>query len=376
MKRRDFVRKAAVGATAGGLIVSGCGEGPGARRRGTTGGVNRRVQWRLASSFPRSLDLLFGSAERLCDRVHELTDGNFEIKAYQGGEIVPPLEVLDATQRRSVEMGHTASYYYIGKNPTLAFDTTVPFGLTARQQNAWMYSGGGLELMREVLAEFNIIHFPGGNTGVQMGGWFRNPVESLQDLRGLKMRIPGLGGKIMQELGVTAQVIPGGDVYVSLERGAIDAAEWVGPYDDIKMGLHEVAKNYYYPGWWEPGASLSYYINMDAWNTLPSGYQQALATACAEANITMLSGYDVLNAEGLSTIREAGVILRPFPDDIMHAAYAATREFMEDEASRNPQYAKVYEAFRTWQKTSAEWFSLGELSYQTFSYGALTGKDV
>lgn len=373
MKRRDFVKTAAVGAAAGGLIASGCGEGPGARRRGAGGETRGLVRWRLASSFPRSLDILFGAAERMATRVKEMTGGNFEIKPYQAGEIVPPLEVLDATQKGSVEMGHTASYYYIGKNPALAFDTTVPFGMTTRQQNAWLYAGGGLEMIREVLADFNIINFPGGNTGVQMGGWFREPVGSLADLKGLKMRIPGLGGEVMKRLGVTAQVIPGGEVYVSLERGAIDAAEWVGPYDDAKLGLHEVAKNYYYPGWWEPASGLSYYINKGAWDKLPKEYQAALQAACAESNITMTAAYDTGNAKALKTIRDAGVTLRPYPPDVMEAAYKTTTELLEEQAAGNAGYEKILRAYKAWQKESADWFSIGEETYESFSFPRHTG---
>lgn len=368
MKRRDFVKTAAAGAAAGGLLASGCGEGPGARRRTSAAGRLGTVRWRLASSFPRSLDVLYGAAERMSQRVKELTGGNFVIESYQAGEIVPPLEVMNAVQSGSIEMGHTASYYYIGKNPALAFDCTVPFGMTARQQNAWLYSGGGIDLVREILADFNIVNFPGGNTGVQMGGWFRNPVAGLSDLRGLKMRIPGLGGEVMKRLGVTAQVIPGGEVYISLERGAIDAAEWVGPYDDVKLGLHKVAKNYYYPGWWEPGAGLSYYVNRTAWEKLPREYQSAVEAACAESNIAMTSAYDGRNAESLTTIREAGVTLRPFPPDVMEAARSVTREMLEEFASKETGYEKVMRSYMKWQEQTAGWFALAEQTYENFVF--------
>ena len=368
MKRRTFLTTTALGAASGGLIASGCGEGPGARRRTLGGGTRERVQWRLASSFPRALDIVYGAAERMSERVRVLTGGNFDIKTYQGGEIVPPLEVLDATGRGSVEMGHSASYYFIGKNPALAFDCTVPFGLTARQQNAWMYYGGGLELMRELLADFNVINFPGGNTGVQMGGWFREPFADLSELRGRKMRIPGLGGKVMEELGVTAQVIPGGEVYIALERGAIDAADWVGPYDDVKLGLYQVAKNYYYPGWWEPGPMLSYYINRDAWNKLPEEYQSALEVACAESNLQMLAFYDAGNAKALGTIRDADVNLLPFPADVMRAAQRASTDIMEEQAAADSGYAKVYEAFKAWQTLSSGWLGLAEEAYTQFAF--------
>ncbi|MCE2502953.1 MAG: TRAP transporter substrate-binding protein DctP [Chlorobi bacterium] len=368
MKRRHFIKATAVGAASGGVILNGCGEGPGARRRKVSAGKREQVRWRLASSFPGSLDLLYGTAERLSERVSQLTDGNFTIKTYQGGEIVPPLEVLEAVDRRSVEMAHTASYYFIGKNPALAFDCTVPFGLTVRQQNAWMYYGGGLELMRELFADFNVLNFPGGNTGVQMGGWFREPFADLSELKGRKMRIPGLGGKVMEELGVTAQVIPGGEVYIALERGAIDAAEWVGPHDDVKLGLHKVAKNYYYPGWWEPGAMLSYYINRDAWEKLPSEYQGALETACAESNVTMMAGYDAKNMAALTTIREADVALRPFPADVLKRAREAAQQIMEDRAVADPGYAKVYKAFTKWRDQSSAWLGLAEEMYTGFAF--------
>ncbi len=367
MKRRAFV--GGVGAVGAGLVagaVPGCGEGPGARRRGGGGARGERLTWRLASSFPNSLDVLYGAAERFAQRVGELTDGYLEIEPYQGGELVPPLEVLDAVGRGSVEIGHSASYYFIGKNPALAFDCTVPFGLTARQQNAWMYEGDGLTLLREIFREFNVFNLPGGNTGVQMGGWFREPIRDLADLAGRKMRIPGLGGKVMERLGVTAQVIPGGEVYTALERGSIDAAEFVGPYDDLKLGLHEVAKHYYYPGWWEPGAMLSYYVNLDAWEGLPPFYRAAIESAAAESNVRMLAGYDARNVEALGIIRDAGVELHPFPADVMEAAERAAREIMEEEAATHESYRKVYNSFRAWQKSSTEWFDMAEGEYARF----------
>ena len=365
MKRRKFVTTVGTGIVATGL--AGCGEGPGARRRSQGSGSDRRqISWRLASSFPGSLDILYGWAARFCERVGELTDGAFEITPHQAGELVPPLEVLDAVGRGSVEVGHSASYYFIGKNPALAFDCTVPFGLTAREQTAWMYDGGGIELMRPLFADFNVVNFPGGNTGVQMGGWFRNPIADLADLQGRKMRIPGLGGKVMERLGVTAQVIPGGEVYTALERGSIDAAEFVGPYDDLKLGLHEVAPHYYYPGWWEPGAMLSYYVNRDAWEGLPSAYRAAIEVAAAESNIGMLASYDAGNLQGLATLRTAGARLHPFPEDVMRAAYDAAQEILAEEAAADPSYRTVHDAFRSWQKKSSGWFDLAEGEYARF----------
>ncbi len=372
MKRRAFVGGVgALGAAAAGATLLGCGEGPGARRHHKGVEHGERLSWRLASSFPNSLDVLYGSAERFAERVGELTDGGLTIDPYQGGEVVPPLEVLDAVGRGSIEIGHSASYYYIGKNPSFAFDCTVPFGLTARQQNAWMYDGGGLELLRPIFAEFNVLNIPGGNTGVQMGGWFREEVTSLESLRGRKMRIPGLGGKVMERLGVTAQVIPGGEVYTALERGSIDAAEFVGPYDDLKLGLHEVAPWYYYPGWWEPGAMISYYLNLDAWNALPRAWQAAVESAAAESNVRMLAGYDRLNVQALATIREKGVKLRAFPEDVMVAARREARAIMEEQAAEDETYGKIYAALLAWQGESTAWFDRAEGEYARFMAGDL-----
>lgn len=365
MERRDFVRKAAIGAAAGG-ILAGCG-----REAGEGGAANvqtrPRVRWRLASSFPRSLDTIYGAAEVLAERVDALTDGRFTIRPYPGGEIVPYDQVLDSVQKGTIQIGHAASYYFIGKNPALAFDTCVPFGLTARQHNAWMRHGGGLELMRELFADFNIVNLMGGNTGAQMGGWFRRPIGSLNDLRGIKMRIPGLGGRVMDALGVTVQVLPGGEIYPALERGAIDAAEWVGPYDDEKLGLHEVARHYYYPGWWEPSAALTFYINQSAWDQLPSAYQQALEVASAEANASMLARYDAKNPQSLNSLLEQGVQVHAFPDDVMEAAQEATTRLLEEQSS-DPLYTKVYEAFKQWRDDSYRWFATAEHTYAAFAY--------
>lgn len=322
----------------------------------------------LASSFPPSLDTIFGAGEKLSERVSQLTDGRFSIRVYPAGELVPGLQVLDSVQQGAVQMGHTAGYYYIGKNPALAFDTTLPFGLTARQQNAWLYHGGGLELMREVYADFGVRNFPGGNTGAQMGGWFRNEVQSLGDLKGLKMRIPGLGGEVMDRLGVTVQVLAGGDIFPSLERGAIDATEWVGPYDDLKLGFHKAASNYYYPGWWEPGPSLSFLVNQNAWDKLPTDYQQALEVATAEANQFMLTRYDAVNLGAMKQLIAEGVTLRAFSEDIMVAAQSTFREQVEQLAASDVGYRKIYDQWKTFREDSFAWFGTAEKAYADFSF--------
>lgn len=366
MKRRQFVRNASM-AAAGGALVAGCASG----ESGSAASVQTRprVSWRLTSSFPRSLDTIYGAAEVLGNRVSDLTDGRFTIRAFPAGELVPYNQVLETVQKGTVQMGHSASYYFTGLNPALAFDATVPFGLNARQLNAWFYHGDGMDLMRELFADFNIINLPGGNTGVQMGGWFRERVDSLSDFRGLKMRIPGFGGQVMAELGVNVQVLAGGEIYPALERGVIDAAEWTGPYDDEKLGFHQIAKNYYYPGWWEPGPGLSFYINKDAWEELPSDYKAALETAAAEANVDMVASYDAKNPVALARLLdEEDVTMRPFSDDVMTRAREITMDIIESEASSDPMYRRIWDSYNAWRKASNRWLRTAENTYATFAF--------
>src|SRR5215211_1485064 len=275
------------------------------------------IKWRLASSFPKSLDTLFGAVDRFTTHIAEATDNKFQIRAFAGGEIVPPFQVLDAVQNNTVEMGHTASYYYIGKDPTFAIDSTIPFGMNARQMNAWMMAGGGLDLLRNFFKDYNVYNIPSGNTGAQMGGWYRKEIKTVNDLKGLKMRIAGLAGEVLGKLGVVAQQIPGGDIYPALEKGTIDAAEWVGPYDDEKLGFYKVAKYYYYPGWWEGGPELDLFVNTQAWEKLPKSYQAILEAACYEANVDMMAKYDALNPAALRRLVAAGVQLRPFSRELL-----------------------------------------------------------
>jgi TRAP-type mannitol/chloroaromatic compound transport system substrate-binding protein len=363
--RRDLLRKAALAGAAG--VVAGCG---GSASDGSAPAVQTKpnLNWRLASSFPRSLDTIYGAAEVFANRVETLSEGRFRIRCYPSPELVPALQVLDAVQQGTVQVGHTASYYYTGKHPALAFDTAVPFGLTSRQQTAWLYEAGGLDLMREVFADFGILNLPGGNTGAQMGGWFRREVPSLSALNGLKMRIPGLGGEVMSRLGVTVQTISGGEIYPALERGAIDATEWVGPYDDEKLGFHQIAKYYYYPGWWEPGPNLSLYFNRKSWDGLPSSYQEILVTAAKEAHLVTQSRYDALNPMAIDKILAHGVQLRAFSRDIMEAAQRETIALMEEIAAKEPTYDKIFRAWKAYRQQSLRWFATAELAYQDFAF--------
>ena len=327
------------------------------------------VQWRLVSSYPKSLDTIYGAAEVLAKRVAELTDGKFQIRVFAAGDLVPGLQVMDAVGNGTVECGHSASYYYVGKTKALAFDCAVPFGLTARQQNAWYAQGGGRELMSEIFRPYHIIPFAGGNTGAQMGGWFRKPINGLADLKGLKMRIPGIGGEIMSRLGVVPQTLAGADIYPALERGALDASEWVGPYDDEKLGLYKIAKHYYFPGWWEAGPQLSFYVNDAAWAKLPKAWQAAFTVATVEANATMLAMYDARNPQALVRLmNQHRIVLHRYPEDVMQAAQKATFAYFEEEAAKDPLFRKVYASWKPWRKLTQGWFNLSETSLENFMY--------
>ena len=373
MDRRTFLGRFAqtlAGMTAGGAVVSACG---GTNTTEATDGApasitTKKVRWRLASSFPRSLDTIFGAADYMADRVRALTDGNFDIRVYPGGELVPGLQVLDAVQNETVQIGQSCSYYYTGKNPALAFDTCVPFGMTARQQQAWLGEGGGGELMAKVFSDFGVRSFPSGNTGAQMGGWFKDELEGLNGLKGLKMRIPGLGGDVMSALGASVQVIAGGEIYPALERGAIDATEWVGPYDDEKLGFYKVAKNYYYPGWWEPGPSMSIYIGERAWSSLPVTYREILKSAIHEAGMEMQRRYDARNPAALKRILGQGVTLRPFAEDLMGAAWDASNQILEDYAANDAGYAEIYRHWKASRADQFKFFATAELAYARFAY--------
>jgi TRAP-type mannitol/chloroaromatic compound transport system substrate-binding protein len=332
------------------------------------------LKWRCASSYPRSLDILFGAADEIAKRIAAATDNKFQIRVFAAGEIVPGLQVLDAVQNETVECGHTASYYYVGKDPTFAFDTAIPFGLNCRAQNAWMYYGGGLELMRELFRGYNIIQFPAGNTGAQMGGWFRKEIKTIEDLSGLKFRIAGLAGQVVTKLGAVPQQIAGGDLYPALEKGTIDAAEWVGPYDDEKLGFVRVAPYYYYPGWWEGGPQLSFYVNIKQWESLPKEYQAAVETACAAANVLMVARYDAGNPPALRRLVGEGAMLKPFPRDVLLASYKAAFEVYEETAAKNLRFRKVYEAWSKFRDEETLWFRVAENTMDNFIYAQAAAK--
>ena len=366
MKRRQLVKRGAIAAATGAIIA--CERADPNNSPSVEAGNLPKIRWRMVTSWLKSLDTIYGGAQTICDRVSAMTGGNFTIEPYAAEEIVPALEVLDAVQNGTVECGHTASYYYVGKNSALAFGASVPFGLTAQQQNAWYYHGGGLEMMRELYSDFNIINFPAGNTGAQMGGWFKREIQSLADLQGLKMRIPGIGGEIMSRLGVNVQVLSAGEVYLALERGAIDAAELVGPYDDLKLGLNKAAPYYYYPGWWEPGLTIEVQVNKSQWSKLPAEYQEIFKVAAMSANLNMLSKYEALNRKALKTLTDSGTELKSYPPEILESAQQAAAEYYTEESNKNPAFKKIFDQWSQFRTTIFDWNEINESSYTSFVY--------
>jgi TRAP-type mannitol/chloroaromatic compound transport system substrate-binding protein len=324
------------------------------------------IKWRLTSSFPRVLDTIFGTAQTFAKYVAEATDNKFQIQTFPAGEIVPGLAALDAVSNGTVECAQTPVYFYIGKDPTLGFGTGVPFGLNARLQHSWWHFAGGAEIINEALAKFNVVGFPVGNSGCQMGGFFRKELQEVEDLKGLKFRVGGMGGQVLAKLGVVPQQIAPGDVYPALERGTIDAAEFVGPYDDEKLGFQRVARFYYYPGWWEGGAMMHLIINTEQWNKLPKTYQRIVQGAAESANNWMLAKYDSVNAPALRRLVGNGAQLRPFPPAIMEAAYKAAQELYAEIAETSPTFKRALESMNAFRTEQLQWWQVGEYSFDSF----------
>lgn len=405
LNRRDFLKKASVATVAGGTgLLVGCSMGqpetssapapaettqpqesttnvaaPGAEA--TSEEISEAVasdqalpeiNWQMATSWPVGLDTIFGGAVIFAERMGALTGGKFKIEPRAAGELAPGLEVLNVVEQGAVPVGHTASYYYVGKSPVTAFGTALPFGLNAQQQNAWLYEGGGLDTLQEYYAEkFGVIQFPAGNTGVQMGGWFGKEISTVADLQGLKMRIPGLGGQVMSKLGVTVQVVAGGEIFQALQTGAIDAAEWIGPYDDEKLGLNKAVDFYYYPGWWEPGPTLEVEINLNEWNKLPEVYQEAIKTAAFEANTIMLARYDARNGEVLKRLVDGGTQLRVYSDEIMAAAEAAAFELYDELSAQDADFKSIFAGWNAFRQQVQAWHDINEGGYSRFVHTQL-----
>ncbi|MGY3033155.1 TRAP-type mannitol/chloroaromatic compound transport system substrate-binding protein [Bradyrhizobium sp. USDA 4354] len=324
------------------------------------------VKWRLAASWPKSLDTLYGGCEYFCKRVAEITDNRFQIQPFAAGEIVPGLQVLDAVSNGTVEMGNTALYYYWGKNPAFTFGTSLPFGLNTRQHISWLIWAGGQDMLNDLLKEHNAIGVPTGSTGAQMGGWFRKEIKTVDDLKGLKFRVGGFAGTIISKLGGVPQQIAAGDIYPALEKGTIDAAEWVGPYDDEKLGFVKVAKYYYYPGWWEGTGQGHNIMNLEKWNALPKNYQAAISTASLDTFTWVTGKYDSVNPPALKRLLASGAILKPFPQEVLEACYGAANGIYADLAKSNPHFAKMYASLTAFRSESLAWMQVAELSFDTF----------
>ena len=325
-----------------------------------------QIKWRLTSSFPKSLDTIFGAAEVFSKKLSEITDGKFQVQVFAAGEIVPGLQAADAVINDTVEMCHTVSYYFVGKDPTYALFSAVPFGLNARLQNSWLLQGEGGPLQDEFYATQGLKGVVCGNTGSQMGGWFRKEVKTVADMNGLKMRIGGFAGQVMQKIGVVPQQIAGGDIYPALEKGTIDAAEWVGPYDDEKLGFYKVAPYYYYPGFWEGGPALHLFINKARWDSLPPVYQAAVQAAAAYANDITLAKYDMLNPPAIKRLAAAGTQLRPFSTEILDACFKAANEVYAETGAKNATFKKVYESMAAFRGDGYLWWQLTEYTFDTF----------
>jgi TRAP-type mannitol/chloroaromatic compound transport system substrate-binding protein len=358
MDRRSFIRKAGVGGV--GAVAATALAAPAIAQS------NPKITWRLTSSFPKTLDTIYGGAVVFSNMLKEATDGNFDIQVFAAGEIVPGLQAADATSAGTVEACHTVSYYYWGKNPTWALGAAVPFALNARGMNAWQYHGGGIDLFNEFLGAQGLVGYPGGNTGVQMGGWFRKEIKTVADMQGLKMRIGGFAGKVVEKLGVVPQQIAGGEIYQALEKGTIDAAEWVGPYDDAKLGFQKVAPFYYYPGWWEGGPTVHLMFNKAKFDELPASYKSLVRTAAHAADADMLQKYDYLNPTAVKQLVANGAQLRPFSSEILMACFDASNQVYAEMEAANPEFKKIWDSIKAFRKDYYLNMQIAEYNYDTF----------
>ena len=354
MDRRSLIKNAGIA----GVLAAGIA--PAVHAQGAA------IRWRLASSFPKSLDTIFGAAETFAKKVGEMSGGKFTITTHAAGELMPAFGVVDGVQNGTVECAHTAPYYFFGKDETFALGCAIPFGLNSRQMTAWMYEGNGGKLMREFYKGYNIINFPMGNTGAQMGGWYRKEIKSVKDMKGLKMRIGGFGGKVLERMGSVPQNIPGGEIYQALEKGTIDAAEWVGPYDDQKLGFNKVAPFYYYPGWWEGGPELDVFVNNKAYDALTPDNKTIVEAAAAFAHTEMQAKYDTKNPTALKQLVGNNAKVLPFPKDVMDLAFKESMALYSEISARNPAWKKVYDDYAAFRKDQNLWFRFTEARFDSF----------
>jgi TRAP-type mannitol/chloroaromatic compound transport system substrate-binding protein len=356
MDRRSLIKRAGIA----GVLAAGAAPAVHAQTA---------IRWRLASSFPKALDTIYGAAEVFSKKVKEMSGGKFEISVHPGGELVPPFGVVDAVQNGTVEMAHTAPYYFFGKDETFALACAIPFGLNSRQMTAWMYEGNGLKLMREFYANYNIVSFPMGNTGAQMGGWYRKQIKSVADMKGLKFRVGGFAGKVVERMGGVPQNIPGGEIYQALEKGTLDAAEWVGPYDDQKLGFYKVAPFYHYPGWWEGGPQLDLYINNKAYDTLSAENKAIVEAAASHAHTVMQAKYDAKNPEALKQLVANKTKLVVFPKAVLDLAFKESMALYSEISAKNPNWKKVYADYSNFRRESNLWFRFTEARFDSYMQG-------
>ncbi|MCA6217653.1 TRAP transporter substrate-binding protein DctP [Ideonella sp. B7] len=354
MERRSFVRSAGLA----GVLAAGAAP--------AIVHAQAAVRWRIASSFPKSLDTIYGAAEVFAKKVGELSGGKFQVTVHAAGELMPAFGVVDGVQNGTVEACHTVPYYFFGKDETFALGAAVPFGLNSRQMTAWMFEGNGLKLMREFYAGYNMINFPCGNTGAQMAGWYRKEIKSTADIKGLKFRVGGFAGKVIERMGGVPQNIPGGEIYQALEKGTIDAAEWIGPYDDLKLGFNKVAPHYYYPGWWEGGPQIDLFINQKAYAGLSAEYKAMVEAAAAVAHIDMQAKYDARNPGALKQLVGSGTKLARFPKDVMELAFKESMALYSELSAKNPRWKKVYTDMANFRREENLWFRFAEASFDDF----------
>ena len=353
-------------AFAGLLAVSlvACG---GSEKLEETAKVEKKIEtihWKMVTAWPKNFPGLGTGAEAFAKNITKMSDGRLDIKVYAAGELVPALEVFDAVSRGTAQIGHSSAYYWKGKAPAVQFFSSVPFGMTAQEFNAWLEFGGGLELWEEVYAPFNIIPMAAGNTGAQMGGWFNKEINSLADFQGLKMRMPGLGGEVLKKVGAVTVNLPGSEMFTALQTGALDATEWVGPYNDLAFGLYKAAKYYYYPGWQEPGSAVEALINKDAFNDLPADLQEIVRSAAAQANLNMLNELTARNNAALQTlVDEHNVTLKKFPKDLLEALRVASDETLKEVAANDAMSQKVYDSFTGFLHSVSEWHDISERAF-------------
>lgn len=354
MKRRDFLAKAGAGS-----LIAGSALGV-----STIANAKPAYKWKMVTTWPKNFPGLGTGANTVARLITEMSGGRIQVKVYGAKELVGAFEVFDAVSRGNAEMGHGAAYYWKGKSEAAQFFSAVPFGLTAQEMNGWLYYGGGMELWREIYAEFNLVPAAAGNTGVQMGGWFNREIKSINDLKGLKMRIPGLGGEVLKRAGGTPVSLPGGEIYTSLQSGAIDATEWVGPYNDLAFGFYKVAKYYYYPGWHEPGTTLEAMVNKKAYDALPRDLQHIVMSACKVANQDMLAEYTARNNAALHTlVSRHKVKLKQYPDDVLKKLKDLSEQVVTEVAARDKMGKKVFTSFKKFRDQARAWHNVSELAY-------------